>query len=135
MNEGIKYSKKIMDLFLHPKNVGELKDADGVGKVGSAVCGDIMVIYIKVAEQAGKKIIMDTKFRTFGCAAAIASSSMLTEMVKGKTLEEAEKLTWKDIEKALDGLPLVKTHCAVLAIDALKAAIKDYKQKLKGEKE
>lgn len=135
MNEGIKYSKKVMDLFLHPKNVGELKDADGIGKVGSAVCGDIMVIYIKVAEQCGKKVIMDTRFKTFGCAAAIASSSVLTEMVKGKTLEEAEKLTWKDIEKALGGLPLAKTHCAELAIDALKAAIKDYKQKLKGEKE
>jgi len=127
----VQYSKKVMDLFLHPKNVGELKDADGMGRVGSEVCGDIMVIFIKVKEKDGKKIIEDAKFKTFGCAAAIASTSVLTEMIKGKSVEEAERITMKDIETALGGLPLVKMHCAKLAVDALRAAIEDYRQRAK----
>lgn len=119
------YSEKVMDHFMNPRNVGEIKDADGVGEVGNPTCGDLMKIYIKVE----KNIITDIKFQTFGCGAAIATSSMITEMAMGKTVEEALKLTRNDVAESLDGLPPVKMHCSNLAADALKAAIEDYKKK------
>ena len=117
------YSEKVMDHFMNPRNVGEIEDASGVGEVGNAKCGDIMKIYIKVDEN---DVITDVKFKTFGCGAAIATSSMATEMVKGKTIEEALKLTNKAVMEALDGLPPVKVHCSVLAEQAIKAALSDY---------
>ncbi len=116
------YSDKVMDHFQHPRNVGEIKDADGVGNVGNPVCGDIMRLYIKVRD--GR--ITDAKFKTFGCGAAIATSSMITELVKGKTIEEALAISNRAVAEALDGLPPVKMHCSVLAEDALKAAVNDY---------
>ena len=118
-------SKKVMDHFSHPRNVGEIEDADGVGEVGNPVCGDIMKIFIKVKDN----VITDIKFNTFGCGAAIATSSMVTELAKGKTIEEALKLTNMAVAEALDGLPPIKMHCSNLAADGLKAAIRDYKQK------
>lgn len=118
------YNEKVMDHFSNPRNVGELADADGVGKVGNPTCGDIMQITIKVEDDK----IKDIKFKTFGCGAAIATSSMVTEMVKGKTLDEALEITNKEVAKALGGLPPVKMHCSNLAADALHAAIKDYKK-------
>ncbi len=121
------YSKKVMDHFKNPRNVGEIKDADGVGEVGNPVCGDLMKISIKVKDNK----IKDIKFKTFGCVSAIATTSMLTELAKGKTLKEAEKITRNDVAEALGGLPSVKMHCSNLAADALKAAIKDYKDKNK----
>ena len=120
------YSEKVMDHFSNPRNVGEIENADGVGTVGNAKCGDIMRIYLKVDENG---VITDCKFKTFGCGAAIATSSMATEMVKGKTLEEALTLTNKAVAEALDGLPPVKMHCSVLAEEAIHAAIKDYQEK------
>ncbi|RLJ03238.1 MAG: Fe-S cluster assembly scaffold protein NifU [Candidatus Aenigmatarchaeota archaeon] len=123
------YSEKVMEHFRNPKNVGEMKDPDGVGEVGNPVCGDVMKVYIKVSKKGGKEIISNIKFKTFGCVAAIASSSMLTEIVKGKTLEEAERITRKDVSEALGGLPPVKEHCSNLAADALKKAILDYLSK------
>ncbi|MBO8131990.1 MAG: Fe-S cluster assembly scaffold protein NifU [Candidatus Marinimicrobia bacterium] len=119
------YSEKVMDHFRNPRNVGEIENPDGVGKVGNPVCGDIMELYIKVKDEK----IVDAKFKTFGCGAAIATSSMLTEMVKGKTIEEALKITNKAVAEALDGLPPIKMHCSVLAEEALKSAIKDYYKK------
>lgn len=119
------YSEKVMDHFSNPRNVGELEHADGVGTVGNAKCGDIMRMFIQVEDG----IITDVKFKTFGCGAAIATSSMATEMVKGKTLEEALQLTNKAVAEALDGLPPVKMHCSLLAEEAVKAAIEDYMQK------
>ena len=119
------YSEKVMDHFTHPRNVGEIPDADGVGEVGNAVCGDIMKMYLKVKDG----IIVDAKFKTFGCGAAVATSSMATEMVKGKTIEEAMKLTNKAVMEALDGLPPVKVHCSLLAEEAVHAALWDYAQK------
>lgn len=116
------YTEKVMELFMNPKNVGRIEDADGVGEVGNPKCGDVMKIYIKVKD--GK--IEDIKFETFGCAAAIATSSMVTEMVKGKTLEEALKVTNKDVAEALGGLPPQKIHCSLLAEEGIRAAIKDY---------
>jgi nitrogen fixation NifU-like protein len=116
------YSEKVMEHFANPRNVGEIKDADGIGKVGNPVCGDLMWIYIKVKDNR----LEDVKFKTFGCAAAIATSSMITEMAKGMTLEEALKLTRNNVASALDGLPPVKMHCSNLAADGLHAAIKDY---------
>ncbi|HHU22312.1 MAG TPA: Fe-S cluster assembly scaffold protein NifU [Clostridiales bacterium] len=116
------YSEKVMDHFMNPRNVGEIEDADGIGEVGNARCGDIMRIYIKV----DNGIITDVKFKTFGCGSAIASSSMATEMIKGKPIEEALALTNKAVAEALDGLPPVKMHCSVLAEEAVKAAVKDY---------
>ena len=116
------YSEKVMDHFANPRNVGEIKDADGIGKVGNPVCGDLMWIYIKVKDNR----LEDVKFKTFGCGAAIATSSMITELAKGKTLEEALKITRGDVAEALDGLPPVKMHCSNLAADGLHAAIKDY---------
>ena len=112
----MQYSEKVLDHFTHPRNVGEIEDANGVGEVGNAKCGDIMKIYLKVSDDG---IIEDVKFKTFGCGAAIATSSMATEMVKGKSLEEALKLTNKAVAEALDGLPPVKMHCSVLAEEAL----------------
>ncbi len=120
-----RYSKKVMQNFLHPKNVGIIKNADGVGKAISPVCGDSMKLYIKIE----KDKIKDIKFQTMGCAAAIASSSVLTQMVKGKTIEQAKKITKDKIVKALSGLPYRKIHCSVLAADALGRAIKDYQKK------
>ncbi len=119
------YSEKVMEHFTNPKNVGEIKDADGIGKVGNPVCGDLMWIYIKVKDDK----LEDVKFKTFGCGAAIATSSMITEMAKGKTLEEALKITRGDVADALDGLPPIKMHCSNLAADGLHAAIKDYLEK------
>lgn len=119
------YSEKVMDHFLHPRNVGEIPDADGIGNVGNPVCGDIMRLYIKVED--GK--ITDVKFKTFGCGAAISTSSMVTEMVKGKTIEEALRISNKAVAEALGGLPAIKMHCSVLAEEALKSAIEDYKKK------
>ena len=119
------YSEKVMDHFLHPRNIGEIPDASGIGNVGNPVCGDIMRLYIKVED--GK--ILDVKFKTFGCGAAISTSSMVTEMVKGKTIDEALAITNKAVAEALGGLPAVKMHCSVLAEEALKSAIEDYRKK------
>ncbi|MDD3165588.1 MAG: Fe-S cluster assembly scaffold protein NifU [Oscillospiraceae bacterium] len=119
------YSEKVMDHFLHPRNVGEIADADGVGEVGNAVCGDIMKIYLKIDND----VITDVKFNTFGCGSAIASSSMATEMIKGKPVSQAMELTNKAVVTALDGLPAHKLHCSVLAEEAVKAALKDYYDK------
>ena len=116
------YSEKVMDHFSNPRNVGEIPDADGVGTVGNAKCGDIMRMYLKVENG----VIRDVKFKTFGCGAAIATSSMATEMVKGKTLKEALQLTNKAVAEALDGLPPVKIHCSMLAEEAIHAAVEDY---------
>ena len=119
------YSEKVMDHFAHPRNVGTIENADGVGEVGNMVCGDIMKIYLKVEDG----IIQDVKFNTFGCGSAIATSSMATEMIKGKPVEDALKLTNQAVVEALDGLPPVKLHCSVLAEEAVKAALLDYYQK------
>lgn len=119
------YSEKVMDHFQNPRNVGKMDDADGVGEVGNAVCGDIMKMYIKVKDG----IITDVKFNTFGCGSAIATSSIATEMIKGKPIEEALRLSNKAVAEALDGLPPVKMHCSVLAEEAVRAAVKDYYDK------
>ena len=119
------YSEKVMDHFQHPRNVGKMDDADGVGEVGNAKCGDIMKIYIKVKDD----IITDIIFNTFGCGSAIAASSMATEMIKGKPISQALELTNKAVVEALDGLPPAKIHCSVLAEEAVKAAIDDYYKK------
>ncbi len=121
------YTKKVKDHFYNPRNVGEIKDADGVGTVGNPTCGDVMTMYIKVKDER----IIDIKFKTFGCAAAIASSSITTEIVKGKTLDEAMKLTRDDVATELGGLPAIKMHCSNLASDALREAINDYRMKNK----
>ncbi len=121
------YSEKVMDHFSHPRNVGEMPDADGVGLVGNAKCGDIMQMFIKVDKETG--IITDVSFKTFGCGAAIATSSMATELVKGKSIDEALTLTNSAVVEALEGLPPVKVHCSVLAEEAIKAAIADYYKK------
>lgn len=125
------YSEKVMEHFSNPRNVGEIEDADGVGTVGNPVCGDLMTIYIKVKDN----IIEDIKFKTFGCGAAIATSSMVTEMAMGKTIEEALKITRTNVADELEGLPPVKMHCSNLAADALHAAIDDYKKSKGGEGE
>lgn len=119
------YSEKVMKHFLEPQNSGTMENADGVGEVGNAKCGDIMKIYLKIDEN----IITDVKFETFGCASAIASTSMATEMIKGKTVDEAAKLTNKEVVQALGGLPKHKIHCSVLAQEAIAAAIDDYNKK------
>ena len=125
------YTEQVMDHFMNPRNVGEIENASGVGTVGNAKCGDIMKMYIKVKDG----VIEDVKFKTFGCGAAIATSSRATEMVKGKTIEEALKVTNKMVADSLGGLPAVKMHCSVLAEEALHAAIQDYKDRMeKGEK-
>lgn len=125
------YGEKVMDHFTHPRNVGEIKDANGVGTTGNPTCGDIMKIYLKVVSKDGQEIIEDVKFQTFGCGAAVATSSMVTEMVKGKTLDEAEKISNAAVAEALGGLPPVKMHCSNLAANALHEAIKDYREKNK----
>ncbi|MPM54998.1 Iron-sulfur cluster assembly scaffold protein IscU [bioreactor metagenome] len=119
------YSEKVMDHFTTPRNVGEIDNADGIGEVGNAKCGDIMKIYLKIEDD----VIEDVKFKTFGCGAAIATSSIATEMIKGKTIDEALQLTNKAVVEALDGLPPQKIHCSVLAEEAVKAAIEDYKKR------
>ena len=121
------YSEKVMDHFLHPRNVGSIENADGVGEVGNAKCGDIMKIFLKIDKDT--QVITDVKFETFGCGSAIASSSMATEMIKGKPLGEALTLSNKAVAEALDGLPAHKMHCSVLAEEAIKAAVKDYYDK------
>ena len=121
------YSDKVMEHFRNPKNMGEIKDADGVGAVGNVICGEIMTIYIKVKDDK----LEDIKFQTMGCAAAIATSSMITELAKGKTLDEAMKITRDDVASELNGLPPIKMHCSNLAADALREAIKDYRKKNK----
>lgn len=125
------YTEKVMKIFRNPKNMGEIKDADGISKVGNPICGDVMELFIKVGKKNGEEIIKDIKVKTFGCVAAIATSSILTEMVKGKTLEEAKKIDKDKIVKELGGLPPMKYHCSVLAHDALIKAIEDYKSKNK----
>ncbi len=120
------YSDKVMDHFLHPRNVGELADANGVGNVGNPVCGDVMRMYVKIKDG----VIVDVTFKTFGCGAAISTSSMVTEMVKGKTIEEALKISNKAVAEALGGLPAIKMHCSVLAEQALRAAMADYYRKI-----
>ncbi len=119
------YSEKVMDHFMNPRNVGTMEDADGIGEVGNAKCGDIMKIYLKIHDD----VISDVKFNTFGCGSAIASSSMATEMIKGKTVAEALTLSNKAVVAALDGLPPEKIHCSVLAEEAVKLAIEDYRQR------
>jgi nitrogen fixation NifU-like protein len=119
------YSEKVMDHFRNPRNVGVMENPSGVGKVGNSICGDVMELFIKVENS----IITDAKFRTFGCGAAISTSSMITELVKGKSLEEALKISNKAVAEALGGLPPIKMHCSVLAEEALKAAIDDYRKK------
>jgi nitrogen fixation NifU-like protein len=122
------YSEKVMDHFRNPRNMGEIPDADGVGTVGNPVCGDVMTVYIKIRDN----MIDDIKFKTFGCGAAIATSSMITELAKGKTLDDALRITRANVAEGLGGLPPIKMHCSNLAADALHAAIKDYKEKKKG---
>jgi len=119
------YSEKVMDHFMNPRNVGEISNADGIGQVGNPKCGDIMKMYLKIEND----VITDAKFKTFGCGAAVATSSMATELVKGKTVDEALKITNKAVAEALDGLPPIKMHCSNLAEEAIKAAIEDYKRK------
>ena len=123
------YSKTVMDHFKNPRNVGVIEDAEGVGEIGNPLCGDMMSIYLKVDDEK----IKDIKFQTFGCGAAIAVSSMLTEIAKGKSIEKAREITNKDVAKALDGLPKNKLHCSNLGVDALKAAIKDYEDRKDGK--
>ena len=122
------YSEKVMDHFRNPRNVGVIEDADGIGEVGNAKCGDIMKMYLKIEDG----IVKDVKFETFGCGSAIASSSMATEMIKGQPLEEVEKLTNKAVAEALDGLPDYKMHCSVLAEEAIRSALDDYYRRQKG---
>lgn len=119
------YSEKVIDHFSNPRNVGEIEDANAIGEVGNAKCGDIMRVYLKIEDN----IIKDVKFKTFGCAAAIATSSVSTELIKGKTIEEALKITNKEVVESLDGLPPVKLHCSVLAEEAIKKAIENYNNK------
>jgi nitrogen fixation NifU-like protein len=119
------YRDKVMDHFMHPRNMGEIEDASGVGEVGNPACGDVMRLYLKIEHGT----IVDAKFKTFGCGAAIASSSMTTELIKGKSIDEALKLSNEAVSEALGGLPPAKQHCSVLAEDALRAALEDYKKK------
>ena len=120
------YSEKVMDHFMHPRNVGEMENPSGVGEVGNAKCGDIMRMYLKIDEN---DIITDVKFKTYGCGTAIASSSMATELIKGKSINEAINLSNKEVAENLDGLPPIKMHCSVLAEEAIKAALYDYQEK------
>lgn len=123
------YTDKVMDHFEHPRNVGVIEDADGVGEVGNPVCGDIMKMYLKIEDD----IIQDVKFETFGCGSAIASSSMATELIKGKPVGEVMQLTNKAVAEALDGLPAYKMHCSVLAEEAIRSALEDYEKRKAGE--
>jgi len=124
------YSQKVMEHFRNPRNMGEIPDADGVGTVGNPICGDMMKIFIKVKDNK----LEDVKFKTFGCGAAIATSSMITELAKGKTIDEAMKITRSDVADALEGLPPIKMHCSNLAADGLRAAIEDYMKKKEASK-
>ncbi len=126
----LEYSEKVIEEFMNPKNMGKIEDADGIGKVGNPVCGDVMWIYIKVKDNR----IVDIKFQTFGCVAAIATSSKVTQLVMGKTVEEALRITNKAVAEALDGLPPIKMHCSLLAEEGIKAAIEDYMKKQKHKK-
>ena len=126
MSQVTEYSEKVMDHFTNPRNVGELEDASGVGTVGNAKCGDIMRMYLAIDEDG---VVTEAKFKTFGCGAAVATSSMATELVKGKTVQEAMNVTNKAVMEALDGLPPVKVHCSLLAEEAIHAALWDYSQK------
>jgi len=123
--ENLPYGEKVMEHFMHPRNVGEIPDASGIGSVGNPICGDIMKMYLKIENN----LIVDAKFKTFGCGAAIATSSMVTEMVKGKTIDAALKISNRAVAEALGGLPPIKMHCSVLAEEALRSALKDYYQK------
>jgi len=123
------YSKKVLEHVRHPRNLGEIKNPDGMATVGNRICGDVMRLYIKVEKKNGKEYIKEAKFQTLGCGAALATSSIITTMVKGKALDEAGKITDKAVAEALGGLPPVKFHCSVLAADALKKAIEDYRKK------
>jgi len=125
----LNYSKEVMENFMHPKNLGEIKNPDGIGKVGNPRCGDVMWVYIKVGKnKQGEEILKDVKFKTFGCAAAIATSSMITQLAKGKKISEAEKITNKDVAEKLKGLPPIKMHCSNLADEALRKAIEEYRK-------
>jgi nitrogen fixation NifU-like protein len=127
------YNKKVMENFMNPKNMGEIKNPDGVGEIGNPTCGDIMKVFIRIGkDKSGKEFIKDIKFKTFGCAAAIASSSILTQMAKGKSLKDSQNIKMKDIVEKLGELPKIKTHCSGMASEALKRAIIDYENK-KGE--
>ena len=129
------YNKKVMEHFLRPRNMGSMKNPSGIGRVGNPVCGDVMELYLKITkDKKGEDYIADAKFKTFGCGAAIASSSMMTEMIKGKTLKQAKKLTNLAVAEALGGLPPVKRHCSVLAREALQSALKDWQNRLKNKK-
>lgn len=130
------YTKKVMETFKNPHNYGRIKNADGIGKIGNPVCGDVMWLYIKVDPgRAGKKeVIKDIKFETFGCVAAISTSSIITDLVKGKTIKEALKITKDNVVKSLGGLPKIKWHCSVLAVDALHKAIEDYESRKDAKK-
>jgi len=124
------YTKKVMEHFKKPHNFGEIKNPDGVGQVGNPVCGDVMKLYIKVEKnKKGEEIIKDIKFLTYGCVAAISTSSIITDLVKGKTIKEASRVTKDNIVESLGGLPKIKYHCSILAVDALKEAIRDYNEK------
>lgn len=128
------YTEKVMETFKNPHNYGKIKDASGIGKVGNPVCGDVMWLYIKVAQNKKKEdFIKDIKFETFGCVAAISTSSIITDLVKGKTVKEAMKVTKDNIVESLGGLPKIKYHCSILAVDALHEAMKDYKSKNAGK--
>jgi nitrogen fixation protein NifU and related proteins len=128
----MQYSKKVMQHFMNPKNMGEIKNPDGVGEIGNPTCGDVLKVYIKVGKnKEGKEVIKEIKFQTFGCASAIASSSILTEIAKGKTLEKSQEIKMNDIAEELGGLPKIKLHCSAMASQALKRAIEDYNSKKK----
>jgi len=129
------YNKKVLKYFRHPKNIGRIKNPDGVGTVGNPTCGDIMKIYIKVGQKNGKEFIKDIKVETLGCGAAIATSSIATELIKGKSLDQALKLTNKAVASALGGLPKIKMHCSVLAEEGIKKAIENYQKKAKVKSE
>jgi nitrogen fixation NifU-like protein len=130
----MEYSEKVMEHFARPHNVGKIDDADGIGEVGNAKCGDIMKIYLKISGEQGSEVIDDVKFETFGCGSAIASSSMATELIKGRPVSEAMQLTNKAVAEALDGLPDYKMHCSVLAEEAIQNALDDYYRKKEKEK-
>ena len=129
----VEYNKKVMQHFLKPKNVGEIKNPDGVGKVGNITCGDIMYVFLKIKEVKGKEIISEIKFKTLGCAAAIATSDVVIDLAKNKSIQDALKITNKDVVKELGGLPAIKIHCSLLAEEALGEAIYDYIKKSKKE--
>ncbi len=126
MSKSYGYSSKVMDIFRNPRNMGDMDNPDAVGKVGNPGCGDLMWMFLRIGKEDGKEIIRDVRVKTFGCVAAIATSSVLTEMIKGRSLQDAMKISKQDIVDVLEGLPDVKVHCSILAIDALKEAVYDY---------